>query len=428
MFSTKASLVNKETIWSGFLLLFFASLFFPFGQAIRYFFLGAFVLSSIFIIKEKKYKPDLLKLSNPFLYIFIFLAYLVISFLLSDQLDGARALRIRLPLFLFPLVFLFIRINRDKRDGLLLKFAIITTIFCFTSLNYAIFQAIKKDDNAWLYNDALSYFINQQSIYTSLLVNISIYVFAFFLIKKYHVIKHKFLLILTIAFLFIISYLLASRIMMFQLYFTILCLFIYIIFKQKKWFLGLALLCGLLISVVTVYIFFPKTLNRFKELTITSYQYNNTAAESHYGGVLTKEQWNGANFRLAAWKCGWELFTHHPVTGVGLGDKATTLNQLYKEKEFHFAIETGKNVHNNYLDILYSMGIIGLLLFLLGWLFLPLIQFLKQKDILAIIITITFACAMITEVYFDRSLGVVLFGFFIPFLLSGTQTTLSKNS
>ena len=422
MYPTTIFKLTKESLWSALLLLFFASLFFPFGQALRYFFLGAFALSSIYMaIKEKRQRPVFSQHNYSFLFIFLFLVYVVVSFLLSDQTDGFRSLRIRMPLFVFPLIFFFLSYSREKRDGLLLKMAVITTISCFISLNYAIFQAISKQDNAWLYNDALSFFIKQQSIYTALLVNLSIYIFSYFLLTRYKSNSYKLLLIIAIAFLFIISYLLASRIMMIQLYCTVILLLFFYIYKKKKWLQGIGLLTGMIVTVLLVFLLFPKTFNRFKELGFTGYRYDNTASESHYGGVLTKEQWNGANFRIAAWKCGWELFTQHPVTGVGIGDKTSQLNALYREKKFWFAIDTGKNVHNNYLDILYSMGIIGLLLFVTGWFILPVYFFLKQKDYLAMLISITFACAMITEVYFDRSLGAILFGLFIPFLLSGSR-------
>jgi O-antigen ligase len=425
MYQTKTFKLTKESIWSVLLLLFITSLFLPFGQAIRYFLLGAFTFVSIIIsIKERQERFVISRYAYSFLFIFLFLAFLLFSFFTSDQSDGFRAIRIRLPLFLFPLIFFFITIPRNKRDKLLLNIAVITTISCFISLNYAIIQAIQKEDNAWLYNDALSFFINQQSIYTSLLVNISIYIFTYFLLTQPKSYKHKFLLITGIGFLFIISYLLASRIMMLQLYGTFFLLLVFYIYQKKKWLQGIALLAATLLAIFLVFSFFPKTFNRFKELAFTSYQYDNTAQESHYGGVLTEDQWNGANFRLAAWKCGWELFTKKPLTGVGIGDKTSELNALYKQKRFWFAIETGKNVHNNYLDILYSMGLVGLVLFLLGWFVLPFRSFVKQQDYLAIIITITFAFAMITEVYFDRSLGAILFGFFIPFLLSGSKRTI----
>jgi O-antigen ligase len=94
------------------------------------------------------------------------------------------------------------------------------------------------------------------------------------------------------------------------------------------------------------------------------------------------------------------------------------LFEVYAQKNFRFAIETNKNVHNNYLDILYSMGLIGLAAFLLGWMVLPMAAAWKMEDGLAILIMLTFAAAWVTEIYFDRNLGGMLTGFFIPFLLT----------
>ena len=92
--------------------------------------------------------------------------------------------------------------------------------------------------------------------------------------------------------------------------------------------------------------------------------------------------------------------------------------EKYREKDFQFALQTQKNVHNNYLDILYSMGLVGLSLFLVGWVILPFIYAKRYKDWLSVCIILTFATAWITEIYFDRSLGGMLTGFFIPFVLS----------
>jgi O-antigen ligase len=121
---------------------------------------------------------------------------------------------------------------------------------------------------------------------------------------------------------------------------------------------------------------------------------------------------------MAAWRCGWQLFIQHPIIGVGIGDKKTELFKVYEQKQFYFAIRTNKNVHNNYLDILYSTGLIGLILFIAGWIILPLCIAFKEGDGLAILVIVTFAAAWITEIYFDRNLGGMLTGFIIPLLLS----------
>jgi hypothetical protein len=48
----------------------------------------------------------------------------------------------------------------------------------------------------------------------------------------------------------------------------------------------------------------------------------------------------------------------------------------------------------------------------------PLIYARRNRDWLTALIILTFAIAWITEIYFDRSLGGMLTGFFIPFLLT----------
>jgi O-antigen ligase len=178
------------------------------------------------------------------------------------------------------------------------------------------------------------------------------------------------------------------------------------------------LLLLLFAGAFTVLKFFPKTLNRFQDIGFTKFDFGHEGSESHYGTATTADQWNGANVRIAAWYCGWELFKQYPVAGLGLADKQDKVFEKYKEKNFQFALKTRKNLHNNYLDILVSMGIIGLVLFLVGWIVLPLKISIRNKDNLSTLIILTFCIAMITEVYFDRSLGGMLVAFFIPFLLT----------
>ena len=180
-------------------------------------------------------------------------------------------------------------------------------------------------------------------------------------------------MILSVVFLFVMSYLLASRNLMLVLYAFTIAFAIYHIFKRKKFREGVIVILGLLLGIFLIFKFFPKTFNRYRELVYFHFDYQNLGKESHYNMAVTKDQWNGANFRVAAWRCGWELFLRSPIKGVDIGDKKDALMDKYREKKFQFGLQTQKNVHNNYLDILYSMGIIGLGLFLVGWLVLPLI-------------------------------------------------------
>jgi O-antigen ligase len=368
-------------------------------------------------LKERKYSWFMLA----------FAVLLFASFLFSaNRTDGMRALQLRLPLFLFPISLGLIRLNKEQRNKILLGCSVIVTAACLVSLACAVLRYRQTNNTAWLYNDALTLFIGQQSIYTSLLVNISIYVYAWHLFYAPFRRKFKILLAAGIAVLFIVSYLLASRNMMLILY-TVSAIFsFYVILNKKKYLQGLSLLLGIIIAVMLVFRFFPQTINRFRELAFTQFDFQSQAKESHYAGELTPDQWNGANFRLAAWQCGWQLFKERPLVGVGLGDKRDELNRVYAEKQFHFAINTKKNVHNNYLDILFSTGVAGLFLFLTGWIILPFIVVIRNRDGLAFIVFLTLALAMITENYFDRSIGAILFPFFVTYMLTSASTSLNR--
>ena len=346
---------------------------------------------------------------------------LLISVLISDNKSaGNQFLLRRMPLFIFPVTVGLISLTKKQRDVILVGAGVIICLACLSTICYAYYKYQETKDSAWLYNDALSDLIRQQSIYTSVLVNIAIYSFINYLIN--YPVKRwgRIGLVIGIAFLFVISYLLASRNMMAILYLTILLFSLYIILKKRKYTIGIGLVAAFGLIVGVIFIFFPKTINRFKELGFTRFNYESQAAESHYAGNLTPDLWNGANFRLAAWPCGWQVVKQHPVIGVGLGDKKDELMKVYQERKFIFAINTGKNIHNNYLDILMGTGIIGLLLFLTGWAILPMIRLIKSRDGLGFLILLTFLIAMFTENYFDRSLGAILYGFFVPFLLSST--------
>ena len=407
---------RKEKILFILIQLFFIAIIFPYNDIITGFITGGMMLCCV-LFNSFKEKLALLKERKYILWMISFFAWIFLSIFLSkDTYEGFRALDPRLPLLYFPVTIGLIKISKLLKERLLLGFAVITTVFCLACLIWSINNYIKSGNVDYLYSDAITALADQQSAYISLMVNFSIYIYVWlFFFKSY---RFRLLFIPAIIFLFIISYMLAGRNMMIVLYISTFVFVILYIFQRKKYLEGAALAIALGIGCFTVFTFFPKTINRFKDFVYTQYDFKHEGPESSYSKATTPDQWNGTNFRLAAWRCGWELFKQYPLTGVHLGDKRSKLIEKYKEKDFQFAIKTNKNVHNNYLDTLFGTGIAGFFLFLTGWLILPFRRVLANKDYLSLLIIITFAIAMVTEVYFDRTLGGVLFGFFIPFLLA----------
>jgi len=412
-------MTNKEKILFALILVFLTTLFFPRFRLLDIIAVMLLVLYPFFFNSWKE-KWQLLKERKHLQWMFAFFVMVVISVLLSANFHkGLRYLDPRLPLLYFPASIGLLELRKGFREKVFLAFAWLTTVvvlFCFCwALNHSAF--FKKPE--FLYNDSLTEILGQQSIYISLLVNLAIYVFCYNIFYKKSMSRGW--MVFGTLFLFTISYFLASRVMIVTMFSSILAFAFYNIILKKKYVTGIALVLGLVVGVFLIFKVFPKTLNRFKELAFTQFNYESMGSESHYNMEVTGQQWNGINFRMAVWQCGWELFLAHPVKGVDIGDKKDALMDKYREKKFQFALRTGKNVHSNYIDILYSMGVIGLGLFLIGWIILPL-MYAKQNDgWLSILMILTFAAAWISEIYFDRSIGGMLTGFFIPFFLTGRE-------
>ncbi|HZH94696.1 MAG TPA: O-antigen ligase family protein [Flavisolibacter sp.] len=412
----------KEKILYCLLLLFFCTFFYADTDTPNGIITGVLLVYSFFFFSPLKEKWRLLKERKHILFMLLFFGMIGVSLFLSDdRAAGVLFLDRRLPLIYFPVGIGLLHLRKEFKEKILLGLASITTLVCFGCLLYAIYASGFFKRPELLYNDSLTHVIGRQSIYISLLVTISIFIFGYSIFFKTASGQKKSVLLLATLFLFMISYLLASRNMMLVLYAFTVCFLFYFILKRKKYLEGVTLLMAMGLGIFLVFKFFPQTINRFKELSYTKFDYGSMGKESHYNMAVTAGQWNGANFRLAAWPCGWDLFTKHPVVGVGLGDKQVALREAYRRKNFQFGVTTNKNIHNNYLDILISTGLTGLLLFMLGWLVLPVYYAVKHKDWLVVIIVATVAFAMFTEVYFDRTFGGMLVGFLVPFLLTDIE-------
>ncbi len=409
----------QEKILYGGLLFFFGALFYAYTDTINGIVIALLLLYAFFFVGNFKSKWGLLKERKHIAFMMLFILLLLISILFSDNTGrGFRYLDTRLALFYFPLGLGLLQLTKPFKEKSLLGFALVTTVVAAGLLVYGIYAATVLNKPELLYNDSLTAVIGRQSVYVALLVNISVFILSYWIFYKPVSGKKQALLLSALCLLLVFSYFLASRSMMLLLFAVAIGFIFHYILTKKKYLEGATLLMALGIGVFLVFKFFPQTLNRFRELTYTQFEYSNRGAESHYNMEVTADQWNGANFRLAAWQCGWELFLQHPLTGVGLGDKQDELVRAYAKKGFQFGIDTKKNVHNNYLDVLISTGIIGLAVFLVGWLGLPLYYSARQRDWLAVLIIGSIGIALFTEVYFDRTVGGMIVGFFVPFLLT----------
>jgi O-antigen ligase len=408
----------KEKILYFLVAAFFISLFLPGMPVINNIFTGTILLHSFFYntLVEKK---QLLRQRKAILLMLLFYLLHILSALVSvNRQEALVMLALRIPLLIFPLSLGLIFIREELKDRILFCYCVLVTIAAAACLCYALGQYAKFHDSGLLYDDSLTILLQRQSIYVALAVNLALFSYVYLLTRPSFTIRYPALAWLGIIFLLVFHFMLASRIALIVLYGSLLIFAVYAIVKKRRFREGALLAIGLPVCMALLLIVFPKTGKRFRELEYTNYAYDSRAAESHYNGTLTPEQWNGANIRLAVWSCGWELVRGHWLLGLPLGDKQDRLMRVYGDRQFEFALRTRRNMHDTYLDVLFTFGIIGLAIFLAGWLLFPLLGCRRDRDGLGPFIISAIAVAMITESYFDRSIGCLLAGFFICFVVS----------
>jgi O-antigen ligase len=409
---------HKEKILYFLVAAFFISLFLPDMPVINNIFVGALLLYTFFYNSLIAKKQLLLQRPAIQFMLLFYLLHIVSGIFSINKQEALNMLGLRVPLLLFPLSIGLISIREELRDRILLCFCVVVTLAAGVCLGYALAQYGKTGDSVWLYDDSLTVVIRRQSIYVALAVNLALFGYIYLLTRPGFRFRYTALTWCAAVFLATFQFILASRISLVVLAASLLIFALYTIIKKGRVKVGAMTGIGLLVCIVLLMRFFPKTLNRFRELEYTGYAYNSQAAESHYNGVLTAGQWNGANIRLAVWSCGWELMKKNWLAGASLGDKQDELMRVYQERHFEFALRSRRNMHNTYLDVLCTLGLVGLGVFLAGWLLFPLLACWRCRDGLGPFIIAALAAAMITESYFDRSIGCLLAGFFICFVVS----------
>jgi O-antigen ligase len=415
---------KKEKILYWLLSAFFISLFLPEMPVVNNVLIIAVVVDCFFFNSLAE-KAQLLRSRKEISLMVLFYLLQVISALLSTNKEEATVMLVRrLPLLIFPLCIGLVYIREELKDRILLSYCFFTTIASVVCLLYAYAQFREFNDPGYLFSDNLTRAIGRESVYIGMVVNLALFTYVYLLQKQSFAIEYKGLVFLSIAFLLVFHYMLASHIAIVTLYSGFLIFAAWSGLKQRRYLKGSILIVVLLVAAFLLMKFFPRTMESFAELRHTNYVYNNPATSD---ASRTTGEWNGTNIRLAVWKCGWELVQGHWLTGIPLGDKQDKLVEVYKQRQFNFAVESRRNMHNTYLDVLCNLGIIGLAVFLLGYLIFPLAGCYKARDGLGIFIILSFAIAMVPETWLDRSVGCIMLGFFFS-LVSAWKSTQNEHA
>jgi len=240
---------------------------------------------------------------------------------------------------------------------------------------------------------------NIHPIYLSMHICVAI-IFSWFLLKKAN--KHKAIILISINIVlvfFLLILLKKGPIIGLGIAFTVFVLFQ----KTKKWWIiYLSILVISIFSIMSI----PKLKFKFAEVF---------KIENIEGGKITS-----SNIRYSIYGFAKETIIKSPIIGHGIGDYRDELIETYKDSPLLYQ---GKyNSHNQYLSFLISIGIVGLVLFVIMLSYNFILAIINNN--LELILLLIFYCFVMSfENILEREDGVLYFCFFIGMfsLFSGIE-------
>ncbi len=368
----------------------------------------------IFWILEGDYKNkyNKIKSSKVHLFILLFIAYLFLSFLWSDNLNRAFK-NILNYVYYFPHVFILFTSLQKKYIPMILS-AFLAGIFLSEIISYGIFFE-------WWHKEGVS--PTNPSPYMHHISYSIFLAFASLLILNRIFLEQGSKIIKTILWLFfftVTTNLFINGGRTGQLAFSIsifLLIFLHIKFSLKNILISIITVFSLLIVAYLISPVFKNKVNLIQTDLITIKQSDNY--DTSIGG------------RIAMQKVAISIIKENPIFGVGIGDDTKSVFAKTQEKGFEkfTFINRYTHLHNQYLQTLVQGGLIALILLLL--IFYYIIKFKsndKEATNLAIVLIFIYLIGFSAEPLLARQFPISLFTFITGVILSMKKHSLDTKT
>lgn len=209
----------------------------------------------------------------------------------------------------------------------------------------------------------------------------------------------------------LIIHLFLARTGLMALYFSMVVLLVYLVFKQPSF--RPYLKYSPLFLLLPLLIYFSSDGVQKKV--------SNSLTDFRAAGQSTDINHRSFAMRLEAWKNVAYLLKSNYLIGTGIGDVMPEMQKAYRERQTPLFEENRLPPHNQYLETSLAMGITGLIFLLLA-LIQPFIRAWKSDDIWFFLIVAIVFFAFLFESLLQTQLGVALCGFFLGMTGSGFKT------
>jgi len=338
-----------------------------------------------------------------YIYSFFLLLHIVSLFYSKDIDEAISLIVVRVPLLLIPVIF-FINLK-------LVKIGIIFRLYTYSVVIIGLFTILNSLYSAYLNNITLETYFNyyvryfyvsfmpyeMHPTYFGLYLTSSLVILCDFLNKGERV---AITMVMILIILFNI-YLISSQMTTFS---SLIILAFYSFKYLKRRLKNLqfkAFVLGALLIIGLVFINRMYFIDSLADNFNTENNANIINRISHFlnHGDITREK---------NWSSALSVIKENYLFGVGIGDG---VNEMQKFREQNTWIYTAElNAHNQYLEEFVHFGLVGLVSFIIGLIYLLYFSIGKSISVLLWIILVF---SMITESILNRQVGITFFSFIL---------------
>lgn len=395
---------NHKQIHLLFLMLIAFTL--PFSIKLNSFIIVLAVINVLFVSKTNVNLWLVMKDKLFILFSSLFVLYILSAFLSSNFTEGMHIIERRACLIALPLIILYYKLEWKEIKWILISFTTAILIGFVICIFNAISRYFINSNSEVFFYHQLSSILQMNAVYLSAYTLIAIQFLLYSLDDFSRVISFCSIICLSIF-----CILLNSKLMLLLLLFT----FIFWMIKSNSFKYKYLLSAGLLVIVVLSLFFIPNVKNRFRteldsSLSVVSLQ------KFNYDTPFT-----GITFRLTVWKICFEKIKADGkwLLGYHVGDFQDVINSEYKRKNIFLGDNISKTTgyfgygpHNQYIEMLFSVGIFGLMLFF--YLLINIINcFYRHKNHLGIHLIALFLIFFCTESVLSTNKGIICFSYFV---------------
>lgn len=256
----------------------------------------------------------------------------------------------------------------------------------------------------------------QHVAYFTLYINCALFFLAdeFFRLPGYRL-RNRYLLGIWIIFLLLVVTLLSSRTAEFAVFISFT---MYVFFRASE-FSGKTTAfikaTGTALLMLMIFMTVSRVNNRFTDTPVQHHE-SSTAPSAASNSVKH-------NVRFDIWDNSMQVYKKHFIFGTGTGDVKDELIKQYQLTGFTEGIDFNLSPHNQYLQTLLTLGIPGIIVLMMIFIYALYVSF-RAKNYLLISIVVAICINMLTESMLEKQAGV-LFIVFILVLLASQNKNIS---